>query len=91
MKYLNYSKGFGKLKTINFIHPSTKIPMIAEWDEDGKTVMFNYYNFEEARNDFDSKAIEETNEWCIQNALNCYSIEQANNHLVHLKINSTFI
>ncbi|OZB98059.1 hypothetical protein [Paenibacillus sp. XY044] len=78
------------MKTINFFHPSTKIPMIAEWDEDGKTVMFNYDNFEQARKDFDSKAIEETREWCIQSAINCYSIEQANDHLAHLKIISTF-
>lgn len=75
---------------IHFEHPETSIMLVGEWDDRGETVVFDFEDFDLAAEKNTQNDIEEVREWCIQSAINCYDVHQANRHLTYLGINERF-
>ncbi|MMZ59128.1 hypothetical protein D1872_211480 [compost metagenome] len=75
---------------LRFQCPLNGIPCIAEWDEEGEILQFDFEDFEEAIKTNTKQEIGETVYWCMQNVINCHSIHQANRHLDFLEIDERF-
>ncbi len=78
------------METIRFLHPETKIPMIATWSEERETVMFDFENYDSTDANYTPEVIEEVYNWCMHSHINCYSMSQANKHLMFLGISERF-
>lgn len=77
-------------KTIHFNHPETDIPMYAEYDVNGEVVMFDTVDFVAAEDKYGRDKVTYVHEWSMQSNINCYSTDQANNHLAYLGIKERF-
>jgi hypothetical protein len=75
---------------ISFNHPIHGISCTAEYDIEGKTVIFDIVEYEEAKKKYATEVVEEVRQWCMRNAINCDSVNRANVHLVYLGINERF-
>lgn len=71
---------------IGFQHPEYGIPCVAIWDEDGKTLMFDIEDYDDAEQWNTAEDVENVRQWCMRNAINCESINRVNSHLAFLGI-----
>lgn len=76
---------------VGFQHPDTGIPCVATYDEDGKTLMFDIENPEEAERHNTEEDIQAVFKWCMRNPINCYSLDQAYDHMRYLGIREQLI
>lgn len=78
------------MQTIRFNHPNKNIPMTTTWDVKGELVLFDFADYDTAAASNAPEIIDEIIDWCIWNAINCYSCDQANRHLSLLGIKERF-
>lgn len=75
---------------LHFLDPTYGIPCVVGWDQEGKVLLFDFEDYDEAVESYSPEVVDKVREWCMRNPINCYSEHQANNHLAYLGIKGQF-
>lgn len=70
----------------NFIDPNHGISCVAEYDEEGSTLLFDFADYEATSSMFSNEVVNEVREWCMSSHINCGSIYRAHEHLEVLEL-----
>lgn len=75
-----------RILKVGFQLPECGVPMIGEWDESSRVLLFDVENVSEAYDHYPHDEVDYAVKWAMRHSINCETEEMGNNHLRYLGV-----